>query len=202
MRVSGRSAGFSLKPTQMRLACGGEHPDHLDMVATKPATDPTPQISDSIRVFRGHRVLADTDLAALYGVTTARLNQQFRRNRDRFPADFAFEIAPNSADFLMLQNATSSPSHGGRRKPVVVFTEHGAIMAATILSSPRAVQMTVYVVRAFVRLRQLTSSHVQLAKELESLKKSVVILDADTKKQFEVVYEAILGLMGPKPGRQ
>ncbi|MEO6080901.1 MAG: ORF6N domain-containing protein [Steroidobacteraceae bacterium] len=117
------------------------------MVARKPQTDPTPQISESIRVFRGHRVLTDADLALLYGVTTARLNQQFRRNRDRFPADFAFEIPANSDDILMLQNATSSPGHGGRRKPIVVFTEHGAIMAATVLSSPRAVQMTVYIAR-------------------------------------------------------
>jgi Mrp family chromosome partitioning ATPase len=85
---------------------------------------------------------------------------------------------------------------------MVVFTEHGAIMAAAVLSSPRAMQMTVYVVRAFVRLRELTTSHVQLAKELEALKRSVVVLDADTRKQFEVVYEAILGLMGPKSGRQ
>jgi len=75
-------------------------------------------------------------------------------------------------------------------------------MAATILNSPRAVQMTVYVVRAFVRLRQLTSSHTALAKELEALKKTVVALDADTKKQFDVVYEAILGLMAPKSGKQ
>jgi hypothetical protein len=143
-----------------------------------------------------------SDLAALYGVSTARLNQQFRRNRDKFPADFAFEIAPSSNDFLMLQGATSRSGHGGRRKPMLVFTEHGAIMAATVLSSRRAVQLTVYVVRAFVRLRQLTASHAHLEKELQLLKTTVAVLDADTRKQFEIVYEAILGLMGPNTGKQ
>lgn len=85
---------------------------------------------------------------------------------------------------------------------MVVFTEHGAIMAATVLNSPRAVQMTVYVVRAFVRLRQLTASHAHLAKELNALKRSVALLDAETRKQFDLVYEAILGLTRPSTGRQ
>jgi len=186
----------------MPLVRAGRRTHHPHMTAAIPATDPTPQISGSIRSFRGHRVLIDSDLAALYGVTTARLNQQFRRNRDRFPQDFAFEIAPGSEEILMLQNATSRFGHGGRRSPMIVFTEHGAIMAATVLNSRRAVQMIVYVVRAFVKLRQLSASHAHLAKELQSLKKQVSVLDADTKRQFEVVYEAILGLMGPKSGKQ
>jgi ORF6N domain len=172
------------------------------MAAAKPATDPIADISQCIRTFRGQRVLIDSDLARLYGITTTRLNQQFRRNRDRFPADFASEIEPDSDDILMLQNATSSLGHGGRRKPMIVFTEHGAIMAATVLNSPRAVQMTVYVVRAFVKTRQLMASHTYLARELNALKKSLAMLDADTRRQFEIVYEAILGLTGPRPGRQ
>jgi hypothetical protein len=172
------------------------------MAEAKPATDSVADISRCIRMFRGQRVLIDSDLAQLYGVTTARLNQQFRRNRDRFPADFASEVEPENQDILMLQNATSRSGHGGRRKPMIVFTEHGAIMAATVLNSPRAVQMTVYVVRAFVKARQLMATHTYLAKELNALKKSLAMLDADTRRQFEVVYEAILGLMGPKPGRQ
>jgi ORF6N domain len=172
------------------------------MPSAKPNTEPTTHIADLIRTYREMRILVDSDLAGLYGVTTTRLNQQFRRNRSRFPSDFAIEVEPKEADNLMLQNATSSSGYGGRRKPLVLYTELGAIMAATILNSPRAVQMTVYVVRAFVRLRQLTSSHTALAKELEALKKTVVALDADTKKQFDVVYEAILGLMAPKSGKQ
>ena len=163
-------------------------------------------VAGSIRIWRGHRVLVDSDLAALYGVTTARLNQQFRRNRDRFPTDFAFEINAEDAESLMLQFATSKQSgrqgRGGRRKAAIVFTEHGAIMAATILNSPRAVQMTVYVVRAFVKARELTNSHSQLARELNVLKESLSALDADTQRQFDIVHEAILGLMGPRPGRQ
>jgi hypothetical protein len=155
-----------------------------------------------IRVIRGHRVLSDRDLAALYGVTTARLNQQFRRNRDRFPVDFAFEVAAESEEILMLQNATSRSGHGGRRKPTVVFTEHGAIMAATVLNSPRAVQMSVYVVRAFVKLRQVLASHSELSRRLQTLERSVAALDADTRKQFDQVYEAILGLMGTNTRRQ
>lgn len=102
----------------------------------------------------------------------------------------------------MLHFATSKPGRGGRRKPVIAFTEHGAIMAATVLNSPRAIQMTVYIVRAFVRLRQLTSTHQQLARELETVKTAVATLDADTKRQFDVVYEAILGLTRPGSGRQ
>lgn len=176
--------------------------EHHSMSPSTPNPEPTAHIADLIRTYRGLRILVDSDLAALYGVTTTRLNQQFRRNRDRFPADFALEIEPKDAQNLMLQTATSSSGYGGRRKPLVLYTEHGAIMAATILNSPRAVQMTVYVVRAFVRLRQLTVSHAALAKELEALKRTVVALDADTKKQFDVVYEAILGLMAPRTGKQ
>jgi ORF6N domain len=172
------------------------------MPATKSATDPIADISQRIRMFRGQRVLIDSDLALLYGVTTARLNQQFRRNRERFPEDFASEIGPESEEILMLQNATSSLGHGGRRKPTIVFTEHGAIMAATILKSSRAVEMSVYVVRAFVKLREALASHVELARKLETLEKSVASLDANTRRQFEEVYGAILSLMGPTATEQ
>jgi phage regulator Rha-like protein len=89
-----------------------------------------------------------------------------------------------------------------RKYPPLAFTEHGAIMAATILSTPRAVQMSVYVVRAFARLRQAVATHSQLARELEALKQFVAVLDADTRRQFDQVYEAILGLMATSPRRQ
>ena len=104
----------------------------------------------------------------------------------------------------MLQFATSKPradGRGGTRKPPRVFTEHGAIMASTVLNSPRAVQMSVYVVRAFVKLREVLASNSTLARRLEALEKSVAALDADTRKQFDQVYEAILGLMGSAPRR-
>jgi hypothetical protein len=102
---------------------------------------PTEPITESIVLLRGQKVLLDADLAALYGVETRRLNEQVRRNRDRFPDDFIFEVTDEEFANLMLQNATSS--WGGRRKRPMAFTEHGAIMAATILKSPRAVEMCV-----------------------------------------------------------
>lgn len=99
----------------------------------------------------------------LYGVTTARLNQQVRRNRERFPADFLFELTTAEFSALMLQNASSKP---GRGKLPFAFTEHGAIMAAPVLNSPRATEMTVYVVRAFVKLGKLLTSKARRAREL------------------------------------
>jgi ORF6N domain len=158
-----------------------------------------------IYVFRGHRVLLDSDLAALYGVATKRLNEQVRRNIGRFPEDFILNLTDQEVANLRSQFATSSlPADrwGGRRYQPMAFTEHGAIMAATVLNSPRAVQMTVYVVRAFVRTRELLASHTELARELAALKKSVASLDASTRIQFDQVYEAILGLMSPAVRRQ
>lgn len=173
--------------------------------AVSTPTDIAPaDIVKRIVIVRGQRVLLDSDLAAVYGVTTARLNQQVNRNRDRFPADFIFQLTAQEVAVLMLQFATSKPradGRGGHRKPPRMFTEHGAIMAATVLNSPRAVQMSVYVVRAIVKLREVLASNTTRARRLESLERSVAALDADTRKQFDQVYEAILGLMGAGPRR-
>jgi len=165
----------------------------------KPAQPPA-EIAATIRLVRGQRVLLDADLAELYGVSTRRLNEQVRRNLQRFPDDFLIDLTNHDLAILKSHNATSS--WGGRRKRPLAFTEHGAIMAATILDSPRAVQMSVYVVRAFARLRQAVAAHSQLARELEALKQSVAVLDADTRRQFDQVYEAILGLMATSPRKQ
>ena len=157
-----------------------------------------------ILTVRGQRVLLDSDLAVVYGVTTTRLNQQVNRILERFPSDFIFQPTDQELAILMLQFATSKTSaerRGGTRKPPRLFTEHGALMAATILNSPRAVQMSVYVVRAFVKLRETLASNTKLSRRLESLERSVAALDADTRKQFDQVYEAILGLMGSGPRR-
>jgi ORF6N domain len=153
-------------------------------------------VASQIRIVRGQRVLLDSDLAALYGVPTHRVNESVKRNIARFPKDFAFRLTTEEHSNLISQFAISSPRHGGRRKPATVFTEHGAIMAATILNSPRAVEMSVYVVRAFVKLREALASHAELARKLETLEKSVASLDANTRRQFEEVYGAILSLMG------
>lgn len=140
---------------------------------------------------RGHRVVLDEVLARLYGVSTARLNQQYRRNLDRFPSDFAFELSLAESSALMLQSATSKPGRGGRRKPPIVFTEHGAIMAASVLNSKTAVRASIHVVRAFVRLRAILATHKELAIKLSELEKKY---DA----QFKAVFGAIKALMEPQ----
>ena len=138
-------------------------------------------IDREIHLVRGQRVMLDSVLAEIYGVSTKRLNEQLKRNRKRFPADFAFQltaqefmnlksqIATSSSD-LSSQIATSS-SHGGKRKPPWVFTEHGAIMLASVLKSDIAIQASVRVVRVFVRLREMVAANAQLAAKLKELER-------------------------------
>ena len=160
-------------------------------------------VASKIRIVRGQKVLLDADLAALYGVTTKAFNQAVHRNRDRFPADFLLQLNESEGESLRSQNATLKSGRGQHRKYTpLASTEHGAIMAATILNSPRAVEMSVYVVRAFLKLREALASHVELARKLETLEKSVASLDANTRRQFEEVYGAILSLMGPTATEQ
>jgi len=162
-----------------------------------------PDASPRILEIRGQRVIVDSDLAALYGVSTKRLNEQVRRNADRFPADFLLELSNQDLTALRSQNATLNKGRGGHRKyRPMAFTEHGAIMAATVLNSARAAQMTIYVVRAFVKMRESLIVHTQLARELGTLKGRVDTLDSDTRKQFDQVYEAILGLMSTGTKKQ
>lgn len=149
---------------------------------------PVEHIAQSILILRGHRVLLDAHLAALYGITTTRLNQQVRRNLERFPGDFMFQLTAEEHTSLMLQIATSKPGRGGRRKLPLVFTEHGAIMAATVLNSPRAVEMSIYVVRAFVQLRELLASNKELAKRLDDL-------EARIARKLSTHDEAITGIL-------
>ena len=128
------------------------------------------------------------------------IGQAVRRNRARFPADFLLEV---DEEILRSQIVTLRIGHGRHRKYLpLAFTEHGAIMAAMILNSPRAIQMSVYVVRAFVRFRMSSSISKDLARELEVLRRSVATLDADTRQQFDQVYEAILGLMAAPVQKQ
>ncbi|NCA83327.1 MAG: ORF6N domain-containing protein [Opitutae bacterium] len=122
---------------------------------------------------RRENVILDSDLAALYGVATKMLNQAVKRNADRFPADFMFQLAPHEVKNLRSQFVTSSSGHGGSRYLPYAFTEHGAIMAATVLNSPRAVQMSVFVVRAFVRMRAALSDTAALARKLATLEREV-----------------------------
>jgi hypothetical protein len=132
------------------------------------------RIENRILIVRGKKVLLDADLAALYGVSTKRFNEQVRRNTARFPEDFLFRLSSGEWDSLRSQFATLKTGRGQHRKYLpLAFTEHGAIMAATILNSPRATEVSVYVVRAFVRLRELLASNKDLARRLDQLEKKL-----------------------------
>lgn len=121
-------------------------------------------ITHRILMLRGQKVLLDSDLAALYDVPTKRFNEQVKRNLERFPADFMFQLTEEEWESLRSQFATLKPGRGQHRKYMpYAFTEHGAIMAATILNSPRATEVSVYVVRAFVRLREVLASNEETA---------------------------------------
>src|SRR5215469_11719436 len=163
----------------------------------------TEHIARSILVLRGQRVLLDTELADLYGVTTKRFNEQVRRNRERFPADFMFQRTTEEAKALRSQIATSKISgRGGRRYLPYAFTEHGAIMAATVLNTPRAVEMSVYVVRAFVKLRELLVSNKELARRLDELEARIEKKLATHDQAIAAILSAIRQLMNPPPPKR
>ena len=155
-------------------------------------------IQQRIYTVRNVRVILDSDLAALYGVPTKRLNEQYRRNRERFPEDFAFQLTAKEAGSLRSQIATSS-SHGGRRYRPYVFTEYGALMAANILNSERAVQMSIFVVRAFARMREALRGTPELARKLAALEKKLTTrLDAHEAAIVEVLQE-VMQILNPPP---
>ena len=152
-------------------------------------------VETSILSIRGERVILDSALAKLYGVTTERLNQQVRRNAVRFPPDFMFELTKEEHESLILQFARSKRGRGGRRKLPLVFTEYGAIMAANVLNSQQAVRASVEVVRTFVHLRKILASNHELARKLEELEKKY-------DRQFRVVFDAIRELMERPPSKR
>lgn len=144
-------------------------------------------IGTSIVTVRDHKVILDADLARIYGVETKRLNEQVKRNHRRFPRDFMFRLTKTETEDLRSQIATSNKERGGRRYTPYVFTEHGAIMAANVLNSPYAVQMSVYVVRAFVQLRHAIAQHKELTTKLKELERSVASHDGHIKTLFEAI---------------
>jgi hypothetical protein len=153
----------------------------ISLAEFDPTMSPTRRIdivNDAIYLIRGQRVMLDSDLAAIYGTSTMRLNEQFKRNRKRFPEDFAFQLVPEEFRRLISQIAISKRGRGGRRKLPWVFTEHGAIMLASVLDSDIAIQASVRVVRAFVRLREMVAANAQLAKKLEELERRLDSHDA------------------------
>lgn len=143
-------------------------------------------------------MLLDAELAALYGVTTKRLNEQVKRNAKRFPADFIFRLTRTETDALNRSHfATGSQKHRDPRFPPFAFTEHGAIMAATILNSPRAVEMSVYVVRAFVQLRELLASNKELARRFAQLETRLDKKLTTHDEAIAAILSAIRELMHP-----
>jgi phage regulator Rha-like protein len=154
---------------------------------------PVGRIENSIFMIRGHRIILDSDLAVLYGVTTTRLNQQVKRNIERFPDDFMFQLTSEESESLRLKNATSNGKRGGRRYMPFAFTEHGAIMAASVLNTHRAVEVSVFVVRAFVKLRETLSTHKELVHKLTELEHRLEGHD----EAIQEIVEAIHQLMQP-----
>lgn len=144
---------------------------------------------------RGKKVILDSELAGLYGVEVRHLNQQIKRNIHRFPADFMFRLSQKEAAILRSQFVISSENHGGRRYLPYVFTEHGAIMAATVLNSKRAIQMSIFVVRAFVRMREAVAANQQIVAKLAELEHRLETHDG----KIQDLVHAIRELMAPQP---
>jgi phage regulator Rha-like protein len=158
------------------------------MATGKAATTEIGGLEQLIYEIRGQKVMLDADLAGVYGVTTARLNQQVKRNQKRFPGDFVFQLTSTEHEGLMLQIATSKTGRGGRRKLPYAFTEHGAIMASMVLNTERAVQMGVYVVRAFARMRAMLGERREWVSALRSLEKEL-------KERLNVHEAAIVSIL-------
>jgi len=157
---------------------------------------PKDELTRRIHVVRGAKVMLDSDLATLYGVSPKRLNEQVKRNRRRFPRDFMFQVNAGEARALRSQNATLNVGRGRHRKYApYVFTEHGAVMLASILNSGVAVRASIHVVRAFVNLRIALGAHRELAQRLDALQTKY-------DHQFRVVFEVIRQLTDPAPPSQ
>ena len=153
---------------------------------------PTETITQRIFLIRGVKVMLDSDLAELYGVSPKRLNEQVRRNSDRFPIDFMFQLTKNESDNLRSQNATSS--WGGRRYAPRAFTEHGVAMLSSVLKSRRAVEMNIFIVRAFIKLREVLASNKELAHKIEELERDQKLQN----KHINSIY-SILGKLMDEP---
>src|SRR5437762_8077724 len=154
-------------------------------------------LENAIHLIRGQRVMLDSDLAAIYGTSTMRLNEQCKRNRKRFPDDFAFVLTREEFTSLISQNAISR-SHGGRRSLPVAFTEHGAIMLASVLNSDVAVQASVRVVRAFVKLREMVAGNAGLAAKLVELERRLDSHDESIANLFQAIRQLLTPPTKPK----
>jgi len=152
------------------------------------------RVGSKILILRNQKVILDTDLAELYGVPVKRLNEQLKRNPQRFPRDFLFTLTREEYKHLRSQNATSSSAHGGRRYLPHAFTEHGAIMAATVLNSKRAIEMSVFVVRAFVQMRQSLVVNQHVVSKLSELEARLDSHDAEIQDLVDAIRELLTPL--------
>lgn len=158
---------------------------------------PEDQIKSSIYFIRAHRVMLDEDLATIYGVKTKALVQAVKRNKERFPKDFMFQLNQEEFNILRSQNVTSSIGRGGRRYAPYAFTEQGVAMLSSVLKSKKAVQANIQIIRTFVQLREMLASHKDLDRRLQELEQKY-------DSQFKIVFDAIRELMKPplKPKRK
>ena len=172
--------------------------------AKRAVSAPVERITRAILILRRQRVILDVELATIYGVETRALNQAAKRNAERFPEDFRFQLTAAEAAASRSQSVILTPGRGRNVKFLpYAFTEHGAIMAATILHSPRAVEMSIYVVRAFVQLREFLSSNKELAKRLDQPEARIEKKLATHDEAIAAMLSAIRDLMHPPaPGRR
>lgn len=158
---------------------------------------PAEVIERRIYLIRGMKVMIDSDLAGLYLVATFRLNEAVKRNRNRFPEDFMFQLTQEETALLTSQSAMSKKGRGGRRTLPYAFTEHGVAMLSSVLNSERAVQMNILIIRAFVKLREMLATHKHLARKMEELERQQQMHAAD----IAAIYRLIERLTAPTRGR-
>lgn len=176
-----------------------------DQALTQNLPLPVQMIERRIYLIRGQKVMLDQDLAELYEVETKRLNEQVKRNPQRFPEDFMFQLTKEEHDSLRSQFATSNESRGGRRFLPYVFTEQGIAMLSTVLNSEKAIQVNIAIMRAFVRFRQVISTNEELAKKFLELEKTTTTKLKKHDDQIFAIFEAIKKLIKatiPKPTDQ
>jgi hypothetical protein len=176
------------------------------MARSKPALAEAPipveRIRHSIYLLRGEKVMLDADLAALYGVETGALKRAVKRNADRFPADFMFQLTGQELDNLRCQIGISSLSHGGTRYFPFAFTEQGVAMLSSVLHNPRAVQVNIAIMRAFVQLRQVLGHHAEMARKLEELERRIEGHDAAIQSIFEAIRQIMAPPAPDQPARE
>lgn len=171
-----------------RVAEKGSKTEPLELIAA-------PAIEQRIFVVRGRQVMLDEDLADLFGVETKRLVEQVKRNLDRFPEDFMFQLDKEEAAALRSQIATSNTGRGGRRYAPYVFTEQGVAMLSSVLRSKRAIAVNIEIMRAFVELRRIASSNALIEKRLEQIERGM----GEHDEQLEQIFNALRQLMAPPP---